>query len=130
MAERMSAALALLGAIAAGGAAIAQGGLADPTRPPSVIPQVESAGGTAAPAQAARQLQSVLISGTRKLAVIDGKTVALGEKIDGATLVEVAETGVTLRRGEEVQTLRMHPNVQWGPARAAADPPHKKGTAP
>src|SRR5437763_10205231 len=129
MAERMSAALGLLGAIAAG-AAIAQGGLADPTRAPSVVPQVESAGGTAAPAQAARRLQSVLISGTRKLAVIDGKTVALGEKIDGATLVEVAETGVTLRRGEEVQTLRMHPNVQWGPAGAAADAPNKKGTAP
>src|SRR5437763_11508208 len=113
MAERMSAALGLLGAIAAG-AAIAQGGLADPTRPPSVVPKVESAGGTAAPAQAARRLQSVLISGTRKLAVIDGKTVALGEKIDGAKLVGVAETGVTMRRGEDRQTCRMYLNEQRG----------------
>ncbi|HEV7817020.1 MAG TPA: MSHA biogenesis protein MshK, partial [Janthinobacterium sp.] len=61
--------------------------LADPTRPP---PEALLATGVAAPAPAAPQLpvlQSVLTSnrpGGRRVAVIDGQTVRLGGKVNGA----------------------------------------------
>jgi hypothetical protein len=54
----------------------------------------------------------VLISPQRRLAVIDGRTVPLGGKVDDATLVQVSETHVTLRRGAELKTLELYPGVE------------------
>ena len=111
MAQRLKA-LMLLAALplAAWPAAHAQSVLSDPTRPPSVLPGVARLGGQALEAPALR-LQSVLISPQRKLAVIGGRTVPLGGKVDDATLVQIAETHVTLRRGAELQTLELNPGV-------------------
>src|SRR4029077_8944820 len=96
MAQRLNLRLLLLAALGAGPAAYAQGALVDPTRPPTVMP-AEAAGDSAAPAG---RLQSIVMSGAPKLAVIDGVTVPLGGKVDGATLVAIDETGVRLKRGE------------------------------
>lgn len=89
----------------------AQGALADPTRPPSALP----AGGAGAAGEdadsAAPRLQSVLISPSRRLAVIDGRTVPLGGVVAGAVLVQVAETHVVLKQGAETRTLDLHPGV-------------------
>jgi MSHA biogenesis protein MshK len=54
----------------------------------------------------------VLISGTRKLAVIDGLTVPLGGKVGGAIVVGIDETEVQLRQGDEVQTLKLYPGIE------------------
>ncbi len=108
MAERLSAPLVLFAVLSACPAAHAQGALADPTRPPTVT----SSGAAGDAAQPTGRLQSILISATRKLAVIDGVTVPLGGKVDGATLVAIDETQVTLKRGELIETLKLYPNIE------------------
>lgn len=111
MAERMSLILGA-SALALAASAVAQPAgpqprLMDPTRPPSVAPAgAREASGV--PGGAPR-LQSVLISPGRNLAVIDGRTVLLGGKFDEATLVQIAETHVTLKQGNELKTLELYP---------------------
>jgi MSHA biogenesis protein MshK len=88
--------------------------LTDPTRPPSVQAPTAEAGGEAPPQT---QLQSILISRGRKLAVINGQTVPLGGKVGEATLVSVRETEVVLRSGDATEVLKLHPNVEKRPVR-------------
>jgi MSHA biogenesis protein MshK len=107
MAQRLSVQLMLLAALGACPVAHAQGALADPTRPPTVTTEPTGDG-----AQSGGRLQSILISATRKLAVIDGVTVPLGGKVDGATLVAIEETEVKLKRGEVIETLKLYPNIE------------------
>ncbi len=105
-----------LAACAAARAACAQP-LADPTRPPSAAALAAGAGEPAGP-----QLQSVVISSGRKLAVIDGETVPLGGKFRDATLVRVSETEVVLKSGERTETLKLYPGVDKQPVRRRAAP--------
>jgi MSHA biogenesis protein MshK len=109
MVERLSATVFVLALAGAAGASQAQP-LADPTRPPAVVAPRAGAEGAGGP-----RLQSVLISGTRKLAVIDGVTVPLGGRFDGAIVVAIAETEVKLRYGEAVQTLKLYPGIELAP---------------
>jgi hypothetical protein len=44
--------------------------------------------------------------------VIDGRTVALGGRIDDAVVVGIAETGVTLRRGDRTEVLPLNAGVE------------------
>ena len=114
MAQRLKA-LMLLAALplAAWPAAHAQPALSDPTRPPNVLPcAMRDASARGEAPTAASRLQSVLISPQRRLAVIDGRTVPLGGKVDDATLVQISETHVTLRRGAELKTLELYPGVE------------------
>jgi MSHA biogenesis protein MshK len=104
MAQRLMLVLAL--ATASG--AFAQV-LSDPTRPPSFSPATEN------PRNEASRLQSVLISPGRKLAVIDGRTVKLGERVGDARVVAIAPAQVILQRGAEYQTLKLHPGVEKKP---------------
>jgi MSHA biogenesis protein MshK len=83
----------------------AQQGLGDPTRPTALAePQ-------AAPVQAGPRwrLQSTLVADTRRLAIINGKTVAQGDRIDGALVREVRQEGVTLEIAGQRVELRMLP---------------------
>jgi MSHA biogenesis protein MshK len=105
MAQRLIA----LGLLAVSAAA-AQG-LSDPTRPPSAAPE-ERAARSEAPVS---RLQSVLISPGRKLAVIDGQTVALGGRIGDATVISIAPTQVILQAGAAYQTLKLHPGIEKKP---------------
>ncbi len=85
-------------------------GLPDPTRPPAVISAPAAAG---APAVAAGpQLQSVLIAphpGGRRIAVIDGQTLRLGDKYKGAMLAAMTDTEVVLVQGKQRQVLKLFP---------------------
>lgn len=84
--------------------------LSDPTRPPPGI-------GAAAPASAVtsapsvRGLQSVIISPAHCAAIIDGKTVELGEKHGGEQLIEVSERGVVLQGEHGRRALTLFPAV-------------------
>lgn len=86
--------------------------LHDPTRPPASL----SATGTA-PMQLATKsrsagLQSTIISKSRRAAIIDGKTVELGEKHGNARLVEVNEGSVVLRGAQTQRVLTLFPDVK------------------
>ncbi len=115
-----SLAAALFLGLAIAGTARAQGGLVDPTRPPSASP-------VAADTEAgAPLLQSVLLSPTRKLAVIGGETVPLGGKYRDATLVRITETEVVLKTGEQTETLRLFPSIEKKPVPGKAAPAQRR----
>jgi MSHA biogenesis protein MshK len=104
-----------VGACSLAHSAGAQSALVDPTKPPSMAAAAARGG---APEQAASQrLQSILISPTRKLAVIDGRTVTEGSRLEAATVVQIAETRVTLRQGAELMTLELYPGIQRTPGK-------------
>jgi MSHA biogenesis protein MshK len=95
--------------------------LADPTRPPaSLAPDGSQYGDKPA---GEPQLQSVLISPIRRIAVISGQTVALGEKFGEARVEKITETEVVLRNGQDMQVLKLFPNVEkrHKPARSGGD---------
>lgn len=83
--------------------------LADPTRPPVVSEPVSQQEATA---PTGPQLQSVLISPTRRVAIISGQNVMLGEKFGDARVVKITENEVVLRNGQDVQVLKLFPDVQ------------------
>jgi hypothetical protein len=82
--------------------------LPDPTRPPAIINIPDPATGGGAPSG----LQSIIISKTRRAAIIDGETVELRGKHGDATLIEVSETGVVLQGAQGRQVLTLFPDVQ------------------
>ncbi len=88
-------------------------GLSDPTRPPTAT----AADGVAVASAQATQLQSVLISPNRRVAVINGTSVPLGGKFGEATLVRVTETEVELRTGGEKQVLTLLPGIDKTPVK-------------
>lgn len=108
------------------GAVLAQAtSLADPTRPPSVA--TESAGEPSPPA--GPTLQSILISPTRRLAVISGQEVALGGRYGDATVTSITESTVLLRFADRKETLRLLPDVKKRERRIADAAAADKGTA-
>ena len=134
MADGLMLASATLGAVAllapaAGGAQA----LADPTRPPlelisaaAGVPAAEAAG------SAKRlRLESILLSSTRKGAIINGQYVSLGGSYGKAQLVGVSATGVTLKRDQEVEVLQLYAPMDKPAAAPVADSkPTKAVTRP
>lgn len=92
--------------------------LSDPTRPPATYgaPSATSPSAADEPPPGT-QLQSVLLSRGRKLAVINGTTVPLGGMVGEAKLVKITETEVTLKKGDETEVLKMFPGVEKRPTR-------------
>jgi len=100
------AALALMAAAVA--PAVRAQALQDPTRPPAAL--AAPAPGAAAAVASEPQLQSILMGrppNNRRVAVIDGETVRLGDAFRGARVARVTDNEVTLVRGRERQTLRL-----------------------
>lgn len=92
------------------GLAVAQA-LRDPTQPPPLVAPPPD-GNTAQPVSSEPQLQSVLIStgiNGRRVAVISGETVRVGDMFRDAKVVKITQTAVTLRQGREEQFLVMAP---------------------
>lgn len=82
--------------------------LADPTRPPTAVDD----GRTGEPAPEQLQLQSVLISSGRRLAIINGDTVPLGGRLGDATVVRITETEVALKRDDGMEVLKLTPGIE------------------
>ena len=78
----------------------------DPTRPPAAIAAEVPKGSVPG-----NQLQSVMISPTRKAAIINGVPVELGKKYGDAVLTKVGEDEVVLESGSSRQVLKLHPAV-------------------
>ena len=87
------------------------GELADPTRLPAILAEPVAAVGGATESQPAR-LTSILISTTRRAAIIDGETVELGDKHGADRLIEVSEGGVVLKGAQGRQVLTLFPDVK------------------
>lgn len=86
--------------------------LADPTRPAAAFRPGAGTGGTAA-GSAKWTLTSTLIAPDRRVAVINGKVVRVGQKIDDAELVAVESGCVLLRRaGRRIELKLMAGNVK------------------
>jgi len=87
--------------------------LTDPTRPPNVTstPGAEQVLESEAP----RQLQSILFSHSRKVAVINGETVPLGGKIGDATVAKITESEVVLRYPDRTEVLKLLGDIERKP---------------
>ena len=81
--------------------------LPDPTRPTAFV----GADGKIATDNPPK-LQSIIISKTRRAAIIDGKTVELRGKHGDAVLIEVGESGVVLQGLQGRQVLTLFSNVK------------------
>jgi MSHA biogenesis protein MshK len=80
------------------------GELFDPTRPPR-------ARGTRSHSVAASfELTAILISGTRRVAIINGKPCRAGDTVDGAELLSIESGSVELRAGPRRLTVHLRTN--------------------
>lgn len=108
MADRLRRAQALAAAatlaLSAGSSAQA---LTDPTRPP-----LELMGAATAAATTRTPLQSILLSSTRKGAIINGQYVALGGTYGRARLVKITATEVTLKGDQGLEVLQLYPPME------------------
>ena len=127
MKQQVPAYLALAVALLAGTASAQM--VNDPTRPPGGFaagdPEVagDAGGGLV--------LQSVMISPSRKAAIINGAMVRLGEKYGDAVLIRVAENEVVLKSGDATQVLKMYPGVEKRErAPASTKRPPRRGADP
>jgi len=101
------------------GACFAQN-LSDPMRPP----------GFAAPGGTGEQtsggglvLQTTLLSKGRRIAMIDGKPMKVGDRIGKARIISIEAGAVTLREANTTTVLQLYPGVEVtspGAAKAAA----------
>lgn len=106
----------LLSGVAMAGVGHAQG-LADPMRPPEFISAPGGAGAETGPV-----LQQILVSGSRKIAVIGGREVALGQKYGDARLVRIGDAEVVLRKNGETTVLKLYPAVEKSASKSAKAP--------
>jgi MSHA biogenesis protein MshK len=81
--------------------------LIDPTRPPAGLD-----GGDASLSSGGPVLQFVMIAPGRSEAIISGQTVRLGEKFGDAQIVKITQTEVVLRNGQDLQVLKLFPNIE------------------
>ncbi len=81
--------------------------LDDPLRPPGAIVQQKLA--PRAGAAPRPVLTSTLIADGRRLAVINGRQVSVGEAIGDAVVIDIQPAQVQLRRRGRTETLRLLP---------------------
>lgn len=60
-------------------------------------------------------LQSTLVSPQRRLAVISGKQVRVGDTVNGAVVTEISQYEVRIRQGGRETTLRLLPKLNKEP---------------
>lgn len=102
--------LAAAAALALSASSTAQA-LTDPMRPPLELMSAAAAG-----TSPHTPLQSILLSSTRKGAIINGEYVALGAKYGKARLVKITATEVTLKSDQGMEVLQLYPPLVKAPA--------------
>jgi MSHA biogenesis protein MshK len=95
-------------------------GLVDPMRPP------EMATTASGKAPGGPVLQTVIIAGAQRFAVIDGETVAVGARVGDARVVRITETEVTLRADGATSVLKLYPAVEKKTRASPAAPAAKE----
>lgn len=84
----------------------AVGALSDPTQPADY--GAPASGGVA---RAGPVLQSTFVAPDRKRAVIDGRSVGVGDTVNGARVVDIRPYEVVLRQGGRETSLRLMPQL-------------------
>jgi MSHA biogenesis protein MshK len=84
----------------------------DPMRPPAEFVQqaTESRGSETPPDRPV--LESILFSDQRRMAMISGKMVKVGDKVGPAVVTKITEEAVVLRADGKLETIRMFPNLE------------------
>jgi hypothetical protein len=85
------------------GAATDISGLPDPTRP-------AAAGESEAVAN--RGLSAIRITPRQRFAVIDGRTVSVGDSVPGGVVQDIRQDEVTIKSGERVTRMRLVPSLK------------------
>jgi MSHA biogenesis protein MshK len=83
--------------------------LSDPTRPPIPTGAPVADSGTRASGPA---LQSILLSPLRRLALINGRMVKVGDRVGNARVVAIDFDSVKLRRGDSISIMKLLPDVR------------------
>jgi len=99
--------------------------LPDPTRPPANL----GANGqltAAKPETPGPVLQSILIAPDRRIAIISGKALRVGEKFGDAQVIAISENEVVLqignnKQGNNRQVLNLYPSLQARTSHADAE---------
>jgi MSHA biogenesis protein MshK len=84
--------------------------LQDPMRPPGFA--ASSAADSAVSFPLGPVLQSTLLSNGRRIAMIDGKPMKIGDKIGDARILAIDPASVTLREGRTTRVLELFHGVQ------------------
>jgi MSHA biogenesis protein MshK len=95
--------------------------LSDPMQPPAFLAPANAARGEQAPG-GGLVLQSTLLSGGRRIAMIDGKPMQVGDRIGRARIVSIDPDAVTLRESNTTRVLQLYPGsgvTRPGAAKAA-----------
>ena len=94
--------------------------LSDPMRPPAFA----SPKGAGEPTSGGELvLQSTLLSKGRRIAMIDGKPMKVGDRIGSARIISIDPGAVTLREANKTRVLQLYPGMDVtspGAAKAAA----------
>ncbi len=95
--------------------------LSDPMRPPAFAAPAGAATGDQT-SGGGLVLQSTLLSKGRRIAMIDGKPMKVGDRIGGARIISIDPGAVTLREANKTRVLQLYPGVgvtRPGAAKAA-----------
>ena len=94
--------------------------LSDPMRPPAFAAPAGAATGEQT-SGGELVLQSTLLSQGRRIAMIDGKPMKVGDRIGAATIVSIDPSTVTLREANKITVLHLYQGVKvTGPGAANA----------
>lgn len=86
--------------------------LADPTRPPSGF----SEQATTAPPAPPLRVQSLFLMGAKPYAIVDGRVVRTGDRLEAGRVGKIDATGVWLRTPAGNKQLKLLPDVAKTPA--------------
>jgi MSHA biogenesis protein MshK len=82
--------------------------LVDPTQPPAGFGQ----SATVAPETSGPILQSIVVSPTRKIAIISGKMLKVGDKYGDARILSINDNEVVLLSGGNREVLKLYPSLR------------------
>jgi hypothetical protein len=120
--QAIQVALMALAALLSADGAAAQPLLTDPLRPPEHVPAAVMA--ETAPAPAGYALQATQVSGNRRHAVINGRSVAEGDALDGgARVARIQHGSVQITRDEGPLTLYVSSSIRQPRAGAIKSTP-------
>jgi MSHA biogenesis protein MshK len=80
--------------------------LVDPTRPPASLSSApDKAGG-------APRLESIIVRGGKRTAIVSGEVVGPGDKVGDAVVERISDTAVLLRTGTRHEVLQLYPDLK------------------
>jgi len=70
-------------------------------------------------------LRAVLISATKKTAMINDQTYGLYDKVGDYVLLAISESEVSLQKGKQVRVLKLYPGLDKGYSQSSAKSPSR-----